>query len=135
MKSKNAWTADVQPLPVVGGGAQCLLHAGDQVLDVPTQHRQIQLQLARKVLVQNGFADSRAVGDLVHAGRVVAAVDEDVAGDDEQLAATLVAGQPVAAPVLRSLCRRRPTAVSRFDGTPCAALARSLIESSSDRGD
>ena len=51
------------------------------------------------MLVQNGFTDPRAIGDLVHPGRVVAVVDEDVAGDDEQLAPTLVAGQSVAAPV------------------------------------
>jgi hypothetical protein len=68
------------------------------------------------VLVQNGFRDSSAVGDLIHTGRVVAAVDEHVARHDEQLATPLVAGQPVASPVrIRgSVCR--PTAVSRSDG-------------------
>ena len=71
------------PLPVVGGGAQRLAHAGDQVVDVPLQHRQIQLQLRREVLVENGFADARTVGDLVHARGVVAAVDENLAGSGE----------------------------------------------------
>ena len=72
-----------QPLPVVGGGAQRLAHTGHQILDVALQHRQIQLQLAGKMLVENRFADPGALGDLVHAGGVVAAVDEDVAGRDE----------------------------------------------------
>jgi hypothetical protein len=69
------------------------------------------------MLVQNGFADSRAIGDLVHPGRVVAVVDEHVAGDDEQLATTLVAGQPVATPMRGSNAVWRPTAVGRCDGT------------------
>ena len=72
-----------QPLPVVGGGAQRLAHPGNQVVDVAGQHRQIQLELGRKVLVENGFAYTGPVGDLVHAGGVVAAVDEDLAGSDE----------------------------------------------------
>jgi hypothetical protein len=89
----------VQPLPVVGRPAQRALHAADQIVDVPVQHGQVQFQLARKVLVENRFADARAVGDLVHPGRVVTAFDKDITGDDEQLAATLIAGQAVAAAV------------------------------------
>ena len=87
-----------QPLAVVGGGAQGLPHSGDQVVDVALQHRQVQLEFRREVLVQNRFADSSAIGDLVHARGVIAAVDEYLTGGDEQLAATLVAGQPVATP-------------------------------------
>jgi hypothetical protein len=34
-------------------------------------------------LVQNGFTDTRAIGDLVHPRGVVAAVDENLAGSDE----------------------------------------------------
>ena len=96
-----------QPLAVVGGGAQRLPHAGHQVVDVALQHRQVQLELGREVLVQNGFADARPVGDLVHARRVVAAVDEDLAGGDEQLPASFVAGQSVATPVARGRAARR----------------------------
>ena len=36
--------------------------------------------------------DAGPIGDLVHAGRVGAAVDEDVVGDEEQLSAALIAG-------------------------------------------
>jgi hypothetical protein len=50
------------------------------------------------VLVQNGFAYPGALGDFVHASGVVAAVDKNVAGGDEQLAPTLVTRQSVAAP-------------------------------------
>jgi hypothetical protein len=74
------------------------------------------------VLIQNGFADPRPVGDLVHTGRVVAVVDKDVAGHDKQLATALVAGQPVAPPVRGRHAVSRPTAVSRFDGTACRRL-------------
>ncbi len=49
------------------------------------------------MLVKNGFADAGPVSDLVHAGCVVAAIDEDLAGSDQQLSAALVTGQPVAA--------------------------------------
>ncbi len=83
MKSKNAVHRGAHPLPVVGGGAQRLAHTGDEVVDVPLQHRQVQLELGRKVLVENGFAHTRAVGDLVHARRVIAAVDENLAGSGE----------------------------------------------------
>jgi hypothetical protein len=35
------------------------------------------------VLVQNGFAHPGAIGDLVHASGVIAAVDENLAGSDK----------------------------------------------------
>ncbi len=44
------------------------------------------------MLVQNGFADAGAIGDLVHACGVVTAVDEHLAGSDQQLSAPLVPG-------------------------------------------
>ena len=72
-----------QPLPVVGGGAQRLAHTGHQIVDVPRQHREVQLQLRREVLVENGFAYTGAVGDLVHSCGVIAAVDENLAGSGE----------------------------------------------------
>ena len=72
-----------EPLPVVGGGAQRLTHTRHQILDVPLQHGQVQLQLGRKMLVENGFTDASAVRDLVHSGGVIAAVDENLAGSDE----------------------------------------------------
>jgi hypothetical protein len=69
------------------------------------------------VLVKNGFANPGAFGDLVHAGGVVAMVDEDVAGHDEQLATALVAGQPIAPPVRVRHAVGRPTT-----GTPGRCL-------------
>ena len=50
------------------------------------------------MLVENGFADTGTFGDLVHAGGVESAVDKNFAGGDEQLAATLITRQSVAAP-------------------------------------
>ncbi len=47
---------------------------------------EVELQLRREVLVENGFAYARTVGDLVHAGGVVAAVDENLAGSDRATA-------------------------------------------------
>ena len=108
-----------QPLPVVGGGAQCLPYARHQILDVSLQDRQVQLKLAGKVLVKNVFADSGPFGDLVHAGGVVAAVHENLAGRDEQLTTSLVTGQPVPAPGGSAAARiRRPIAAAQLDRTP-----------------
>jgi hypothetical protein len=70
-------------LPVVSGGTQRLAHAGRQILDVLGKHRQVQLELGRKVLVENGFAYTCPVGDFVHARSVIAAVDENLAGSEE----------------------------------------------------
>ena len=72
-----------EPLPVVGGGAQRLAHTGHQVLDVALQHREVQLQLRREVLIENGFAHPGPIGDLVHTRGVIAAIDENLAGSDE----------------------------------------------------
>jgi hypothetical protein len=60
-----------------------LAHTRDEIVGMAGQHGQIQLELGRKVLVENGFAHTRAVGDLVHARGVVAAVDENLAGSSE----------------------------------------------------
>ncbi len=79
-------------LPVVGGRPQCLPHSRDQGVDVALQHRYVQLQLAREMLVQDGLAHAGALGDLVHAGGVVAAADEDLAGGREQLKTPRVPG-------------------------------------------
>ena len=39
-----------------------------QDVAVLLQHRQVQVQLAGKMLVENGLAHTGAVGDLVHTG-------------------------------------------------------------------
>ena len=63
--------------------AQRLAHARYEIVGVPLQHGEIELKLGRKVLVENGFAHTRTVGDLVHARGVVAAVNENLAGSSE----------------------------------------------------
>ncbi len=65
---------------------------------MPLQHRQIQLQLGRKVLVEHRFAHAGPVRDLIHTCGVVTAVDEHLAGGDEKLPAAFVTREPVSAP-------------------------------------
>ncbi|SHV74464.1 Uncharacterised protein [Mycobacteroides abscessus subsp. abscessus] len=50
------------------------------------------------MLVENGLAYTCPVGDLVHTGGVVAAIDEYLAGGTDQLAAPFISGQPPTAP-------------------------------------
>ncbi|GAB2492984.1 hypothetical protein GCM10026982_17110 [Nocardiopsis aegyptia] len=57
------------------------------------QKGEVELQLAWKVLVQDGLADPGAVGDLVHRGRVVTAGDEDLLSCGQELAAAPDPGQ------------------------------------------
>jgi hypothetical protein len=70
------------------------------------------------VLVENGFADSGSIGDLVHARCVVATVYEYLAGRDEQLAATFVAREPVATPVSARGSAGRAVTVGRLCASP-----------------
>jgi hypothetical protein len=67
-------------LTVIGRGAQRLSYTRHQDVDVLLQHRQVQIEFAREVLVENRFADSGPIGDLVHPGGVKAPVDEHLAG-------------------------------------------------------
>jgi hypothetical protein len=83
-------------LPVVGGRAQRLTDAGDENVDVVLQDRAIQFELAGKMLVEHRFADTGALRDLVHSGRVVAVRDEYFAGGTEQLGTAFVARHPSA---------------------------------------
>jgi hypothetical protein len=48
---------------------------------------------------------------------MIPVVDKDIAGNDKQLATTLVTGQSIAAPVRGRYDVDRVTAVSRLDGT------------------
>lgn len=72
-------------LPVVGGGAQGGVHIAHQLLGMGVDDRDVEVQLGREVLIQDGFAHSRVHRDLVHPGGVVAALDEDLTGRVEQL--------------------------------------------------
>ena len=86
-----------ESLPVVGRGAQCLTHTGHQDVDMLLENGQIQVQLAREVLVENRFTDSGSIGDLVHAGGVETPVDEQIASRLEQLPPALITGHPATA--------------------------------------
>jgi len=72
-------------MTVVGGTEQ---GPGDTVhhrLGVGIEYREIHVELAREMLIENRFADPGVYGDLLHPGRVVAAFDEDLAGGVQQL--------------------------------------------------
>ena len=64
---------------------------------VLVQQRQVEIELAREVLVQNRFGDTGAVGDLVHGRGVIAGLDEDGLGGIQQLGAPLTARHPLSA--------------------------------------
>jgi hypothetical protein len=68
-----------------------------QLAGVLVEQREIQLELAREVLVQNGFGDPCTVGDVVHGSRVVANLDEYLLRGLEQLRPPCGARQPYAA--------------------------------------
>ena len=61
------------------------------------EQREVEVELAREVLVENRFRHPGPVGDLVHGRGVVAAGDEDGLGGLEQLGTALRARQPRAA--------------------------------------
>ena len=83
MKSKNACTAARSRCRLSVVVRSAWRTPDTRLSTCACQHREVQLELRREVLIQNGFADAGAVGDLVHARGVVAAVDEDLAGSDE----------------------------------------------------
>src|SRR5262249_31895064 len=81
------------PLPVFVRRAERHPDRFDQLLHALVEQREIEILLAREVLVEDGFADPGAIGDLVHRRRVVAAGDEDLPGCVKQLAAARQPGQ------------------------------------------
>ena len=86
----------LHPLLVVGGGRQRRVDLPDQLVGVGGEQRLVELQLAGEVLVENGLADARALGDVVHRGGVVALRGEDVARRHQQLRAPGAAREPAA---------------------------------------
>ena len=54
---------------------------------VLVQQREVEVELAREVLVEHRLGDTGAFGDLVHGGGVVARADEDLLRGLEQLGA------------------------------------------------
>ncbi|GHD69840.1 hypothetical protein GCM10010317_076190 [Streptomyces mirabilis] len=74
-----------------------------QGLAVLVQQREIQVELAREVLVENRLADARALGDVVHGGRVIPLRNEYFLGGAEELVASGTARQ-ASAPRACRLC-------------------------------
>ena len=70
----------VDPGPVVVGAAHRLARPGRPVRRRAPRAGQVQLPLAREVLVEDRLADAGPVGDVVHRGGVEALGDEDVLG-------------------------------------------------------
>ena len=75
----------VDPLPVVAGRADRAGDRLDQPVHALVEQRQVELLLAREVLVEHRLADSGPFRDLVHRRGVVAAGDEDLYGRVQQL--------------------------------------------------
>ena len=100
-------------LLVVGGAGQGV---PDGLLEQPAvvvDEREVEVELARKVLVQDGFADPGALGDLVHRGRVVAVLDEGGLGGLEQLRPARRLRQPLAPCGAVRRRRHRSSSMSR----------------------
>ena len=71
-------------------GAQRVEEYGDAVI----KQGDVEIELAREVLVEHRLAHARALSDVVHGGGVVALRDEDLAGGAQHLRAPLLTGQP-----------------------------------------
>ena len=67
--------------------ASAVAHRVRQRLAVLVEQREVELELAREVLVEHRLADAGALGDVVHRGRVVALGDEDLLRGAQQLVA------------------------------------------------
>ncbi|GAA3046398.1 hypothetical protein GCM10020000_27860 [Streptomyces olivoverticillatus] len=59
-----------------------------QVLAVLVQQGQVEVELAREVLVEHRLADAGALGDVVHRRRVVPLRHEDLLGRAQELIAS-----------------------------------------------
>jgi len=98
----------VDPAPVVLGLGQCGPHSFDQLLRMRVQQRQVQVELAGKVLIQHRLGHPGANGDVIHRRRVIAVGDEDVLRRSEQLLTPSRPGQP-----------RTASRIKRFVGHRC----------------
>ena len=70
------------------------MDAGQQLLDAGVDQRQVEVELAGEVLVQDRLADGRAVGDVVHGRRVEPLGDEHVLRGAQELQPAGAPGQP-----------------------------------------
>jgi hypothetical protein len=69
------------------------IRRGEQLGDGRVEKGQVEIELAREVLVEHRLGDPGALGDLVHSGRVIAVRRENLEGRLQQLGATLGLGQ------------------------------------------
>ena len=92
-----AFHAVAAPLDVPGRGRE----RSEQLLAGIGEQFDVQRPLARKMLVEHRFGDAGGLRDVVHRGRVEAALREHVTRDIEQLLATLVGGKAHQRPSLR----------------------------------
>ncbi len=68
------------------------MDVAQQLTRVQVEDREVEIELAGEVLVEHGFADPGAVGDLVHRRRVVAVLDEHLLRSTQQLSAAGATG-------------------------------------------
>src|SRR5258708_5800231 len=124
-RTERGWHA----FGVVGRRRQRGGNSPDEFRDALVKQRQVEVELARKVLVQDRFTDASPFGDLVHRRGVVALRDEDVAGCPEQLSATCRARQ---ARACRSsgLRRRDHETLRCLSATVCGCQAAILLPGS-----
>ena len=85
------------PLLVVVRRLQCGGAVGDHRVAGGLEQREVELELAREVLVEHRLGHPGALGDVVHRRRVVALRDEHLERGRQQLRAALAARQPAAA--------------------------------------
>jgi pimeloyl-ACP methyl ester carboxylesterase len=88
-------------LLVVGGGLECGAQGVEEHGDALVEQGDVQVELAREVLIEDRLAHSGALGDVVHGGSVIALGDEDFARCAEDLGTAFLAGEPGR---LRSRC-------------------------------
>jgi hypothetical protein len=77
-RSRSRPPSSPRPAACCRGRLQGRADGVDQVVAVLVEQRQVELELAREVLVEHGLADPGALGDVVHRGGVVALRDEDL---------------------------------------------------------
>ncbi len=82
---------------VVVGRTQRGVQALEQLLAAVVEQGEVEVELAREMLVEHRLADAGPLGDLVHGRCVVAVGDEHVAGGSEELGTARQPGQAHAA--------------------------------------
>ncbi len=85
----------VDPLLVVVGAVEGLEDEALEAVALALQEREVELELAGEVLVEDGLGDPRLVGDVLHRGGVVALAHEDGLGGLQELGSALRARQPL----------------------------------------